>query len=313
MVRPSIFLVLIVCVAAHPTAEAQPLWGYYLNGTLPYNTHTHYWDKTLTQLHTLCFTGITISKSCTIPSFKSHTKLFAKANQEHIQLLPHVTFTSVQSGLEFLTTQKYWENTIHTLETFIKQYNCAGLHFDFEYLPPQYAAHYAQFLKKVRAIVTGKIISAAVFPQVDFNTHIAAFHDFTQLSPYLDEIVLMCYDYHNPKTKPGPVTDIHWVKENVRYALHYFKPSQIWLGIPAYGYVWKNGKYHSVITMLTVHRYKALYRNYRHHSGTLCLTYTKNNDHYIAYVPDEETLQKLKNIALSYSLKGVALWRLGFE
>ncbi|HOJ29909.1 MAG TPA: glycosyl hydrolase family 18 protein [Spirochaetota bacterium] len=304
-----IFIIFILTKPAYPE-----MWGYYLKDSLPYEKHQQYWENRFANLTVLCFTGITVSSTdCIIPEFTNEQALFKKAYERSIALIPHVTFTSVKSGIAFLTHPQYWKKIIHTLAYAIRTSGWAGCHFDFEYLPSKYAANFAQFLKIFKAIAPDISLSAAMFPQVEYNPTHAAFHDYALLSTYLDAIVLMCYDQHNPKTKPGPVTGVEWSRKNIEYALQFFKANQLWLGIPAYGYIWKDNTYYSVITMKSLSRYVTRYRNYRHTSGTIVIEYTQNNDHFIAYVPDVNLHNQLYELATSYKLKGIALWRLGFE
>jgi len=302
------------CIVCTTSSYSQQIWGYYLKNSMPYQKHAQYWDKRFATLNVLCFTGITIhNKGCNIPTFEEDLVLFNKAQTRNIALVPHITFTSVKAGMAFFKSQQHWQATITKLAHAIQQNKWAGCHFDFEYIPASYIQNLVEFLKYVRAIVPEISLSMAMFPQVEFNPALASFHDFAILSPYVDTIVLMCYDYHNPKTKPGPVTSIQWTQKNIEYALQYFKPHQIWLGVPAYGYMWKNNSYHSVITMKSLPHYISLYSNYRHNSETVALEYIKNGDRFIAYVPDKALHNQLYALALQYKLKGIALWRLGFE
>lgn len=297
-----------------PEVYSQPLWGYYYNNSLPYKNNQHYWEKRLGNLTVLCFTGITINNTgCTIPQFTHEQTLFKKAHQHGITLIPHVTFTNVKSGIAFLTHPQYWENTIRILVHAIHTNSWAGCHFDFEYIPSQYAPKLSQFLKTFKATAPDISLSMAMFPQVEFDPTVASFHNFTLLSPHLDAIVLMCYDYHNPKTKPGPVTSIAWAEKNIDYALKFFMSQQIWLGIPAYGYMWKNDTFYSAIPMKLLSKYLYSYRHYRHYSGTIMIDYIQHNNHFVAYIPDTTTHNQLQQIAQKYNIKGIAIWRLGFE
>ncbi len=312
MKRYAIFFFIILFGILPLCTPAQNQWGYYCKDTYS-NNSKHYWDNTLKSLSVLCFTGITISKNaCNIPSFSNEHYLFTKAQQYHIAIIPHVTFASISHGVSFLKARE-WDNVITTLVNALHENAWAGIHFDFEYLPAAYSNAYVQFLKKFRSIAPDIKLSAALFPQIEFHKEHAAFHNYEKLSPFFNEVVIMCYDYYNPKTKPGPVTDMQWTMKNIEYALRFFKSHQIWLGVPAYGYMWKNGKYHSVITTRTIPEYTSIYSNYRHSSGTLCIEYIKNNDMFIALVSDTVTIKKLQHLATLYSLKGTALWRLGFE
>ncbi|MGQ9842719.1 MAG: glycosyl hydrolase family 18 protein [Spirochaetota bacterium] len=295
-------------------AHTQQLWGYYLKNSMPYQKHAQYWDNRFATLSVLCFTGITIHNTgCSIPAFTHDTLLFNKAQNHKIALVAHISFSSIKAGLSFLTSSKYWHATITKLSHAIHKNTWAGCHFDFEYIPASNIQNLVEFLKYFRAIAPEISLSMAVFPQVEFNNKHAAFHNFAIIWQYVDAIVLMCYDYHNPKTKPGPVTSIEWTKKNIEYALRYFKPHHIWLGIPAYGYMWKNDRYYSVITMKSLPQYISLYSNYRHSSGTVALEYIHNNDHFVAYIPDAKLHKELIALATHYMLKGIALWRLGYE
>ena len=89
-------------------------------------------------------------------------------------------------------------------------YGFPGIHLDFEYFPPEDSFFLALFLKELKDKMKNLVVSMAVFPQAEFPEKWSRFHDLTKISRHLDEIVIMCYDYHRPGTGPGPVTDKNW-------------------------------------------------------------------------------------------------------
>ncbi len=152
----------------------------------------------------------------------------------------------------------------------------------------------------------------ALFPQVEFPSKWAGAHDFARLAPLLDEAVLMCYDYHRKGTAPGPVVDVGWAERNILLALRFFKPENLWLGVPAYGYAWSGSGVEVVSARAGVSQ-AARFGAVRHRSGTLYFEHTRDRDVRKAYIADTHTRKELAALALKHGLKGTALWRLGLE
>ncbi len=152
----------------------------------------------------------------------------------------------------------------------------------------------------------------AIFPQVKFPARMSRFHDLEIIAHHLDEAVIMCYDYHGAHSGPGPVTDVSWAEENIRHALRFMRPERIWLGIPAYGYLWCGGRTEAI----SAKRGVPLARSHgavRHPSGTLHATFTRGNATCILDLSDKTTREKLASLARRYGLAGIAIWRLGLE
>ena len=66
--------------------------------------------------------------------------------------------------------------------------------------------------------------------------------DYAALGRVASRVRLMVYDQHGPWGPPGPIADISWTEDVVRYATSVIAPSKLELGVPLYGYNWsKNG------------------------------------------------------------------------
>ncbi|GBF39851.1 glycosyl hydrolase, family 18 domain protein [Leptospira johnsonii] len=151
----------------------------------------------------------------------------------------------------------------------------------------------------------GKLLTLAVFPSEEIDPKLSGFHSAIYKENLADEIVLMAYDLHSPKTSPGPVTEFDWAKRNTELLLKTYQPEQIWLGLPLYGYYWKKGnKKPKLLTRMMDKKFalefgkeaKGIYIiKTENGEGSLILEF----DHWIKY-------------ANSLKLSGIAFWRLGF-
>ena len=279
----------------------------YLVHTAEYSVP--YLEKALPRYSIAALTGFVITKEGTIViRCRRYLALMTSiARHVGITIYPVITFESVGAGRSVLGQTALAEKTAQNISAIAQQNRFTGIHLDFEYLPPEDAGRLSQFLSRLRRHFKGKI-TMAIFPQIDFPSRWAAFHELSIIAPLLDGIVLMCYDYHAAHTGPGPVTSLTWAEKNVRHALKYHKPHQIWLGIPAYGYRWCGGKAQPVSSRETARLARSM-SGKRDPSGALHLT----GGGCEIFVSDKKNRELLVNLARRYDLAGIALWRLGFE
>lgn len=285
-------------------------WGYILHTS---RLDIRYLETTIPAYDVISITGFMISRKGTleIESSPMRANIYAIARKHGTKVYPLFSFKSASIGHVVLHSSQLREKAAQSIIDYICKQGFPGIHLDFEYLPPEDSEQLAQLLSYLKKYFHGKI-SMAIFPQVDFPEKWSQFHDLGKISSYLDEIVIMCYDYHGPHTGPGPVTDIRWAEKNIRATMCYKKPENIWLGIPSYGYQW-SGKKVAVITA----RYGSIlakkYNGHRDTSGTITFSFVKANQPYTAYIADKQTRSQLFKLAGQYHLAGSALWRLGFE
>jgi len=279
----------------------------YLVHTAEYSVQ--YLEKTLPRYSIAALTGFVITKEGTIViRCRRHlAQLTSIAQHVGITIYPVITFESVSAGRRVLGQTTLAEKTAQNIAAIARQNRFTGIHLDFEYLPPEDAGRLSAFLSLLRRHFKGKI-TMAIFPQIDFPSRWAAFHELSIIAPCLDGIALMCYDYHAAHTGPGPVTSLTWAEKNVRHALRYLKPDQIWLGVPAYGYRWCGGTARPISARETARLAHSM-TGERDPSGTLHLTVGGCE----IFVSDKKSRELLIGLARRYNLAGIALWRLGFE
>jgi spore germination protein YaaH len=224
---------------------------------------------------------------------------------------PVISFSSPSAGIAILTGKDKRKGSLDSLARLVQRNNFSGIHLDIENIPSRLNRELASYLGEIQSRLPGITISMALLPQIDFTHKDSKLHNYRLLAPYLDYVVLMAYDWHSSRTAPGCVTSLSWAEKNIQYALNYFKPKQLILGIPAYGYIWKeNGK----ITSISMKYGEALLKGRSHEDNEGCIHFIgiNNGRRYSIYVPTGRMVDRLVNLARKYKLPGTAIWRAGF-
>ena len=118
----------------------------------------------------------------------------------------------------------------------------AGLDVDFEYLPPEDAANYAAFLRRLTGLLNplGRTVSAALAPKTspDQPGLLYQGHNYRAIGAAVNEVLLMTYEWGYTYGPPMAVAPLPNVRQVVEYALTEIPAEKIWLGVPLYGYDW---------------------------------------------------------------------------
>lgn len=303
--------VLFLLRCGHSSAELDEpsRWGYMVDSP------AIAWDmeKALHGYAVVSLTGFRLESPGTItPVRRDLLRHIISLSKRHgFALYPLISFTSADRGRRILASEESRERAAMAISKLAQDGGFPGVHLDFEYLPPEDADRLALFLARLRMHHKGRI-TMAVFPQVDFPEKWSRFHDLGKIGHLLDEAVIMCYDYHGPHSEAGPVTDLTWAEENIRHCLRFMKPEQIWLGIPAYGYLWCGGRPVAISAKRGAPLARARGAT-RDPSGNLYARFSRGESTCRLYVSDATTRSLLTDLARRYRLRGTALWRIGFD
>lgn len=194
-----------------------------------------------------------------------------------------------------------------------------GVNIDFENVPANDRAYLTAFFRELAAALRPRnLLVTASLPAKTYNdtssSHGGAF-DYQALAPYLDQAMIMTYDEHYSGGGAGPVASYPWVEKVIQYALRYFPARKIILGLAAYGYDWGWGS-------ATALNYSAIQSLLRQHQLTpkwdsvSRVPYFKYRSwgiqHQVWYEDRFSTAAKM-TLVRKYGLRGVAVWRLGYE
>ena len=131
---------------------------------------------------------------------------------------------------------------IENLAQTIAAQGFAGVDIDFEYIPPEDAAAYADFVRAVRARLepSGLTVMVALAPKTSADQPGLLYesHDYAALGAAADDALIMTYEWGYALSAPMAVAPINKVEQVVRFAVSQIPPEKIFMGIPNYGYDW---------------------------------------------------------------------------
>ncbi len=138
--------------------------------------------------------------------------------------------TEIQDGLIGLVIENMQE----------KDYR--GLDIDFEFVYPEDAVLYGEFIGKLRSRLNplGYEVIAALAPKISDTQRGLLYegHNYRAIGENADGVLLMTYEWGYTYGPPLAVAPIRNVRQVVDYALTIIPPEKIFLGIPNYGYDW---------------------------------------------------------------------------
>lgn len=226
---------------------------------------------------------------------------------------------SPQVANDLLQSPEARQNAIAGILAKVERFDAAGVQIDFEGVPPARRADLTAFIAELAAALgpRGRTLSMAVPAKTHDNPNNSwngAF-DYEALARHLDYLYIMAYDEHWRGGEPGPVASLPWVEQVVRYAISVMPTSKVLLGVPGYGYDWGPDGGRAFGSKYMVQRLARLGAESQWDPimGEVVARYTQDGQTHVVWYPDERSLAAKLRLARLYNLKGIALWRLGFE
>jgi spore germination protein YaaH len=227
-----------------------------------------------------------------------------------------------------------------------------GINIDIEYpgdAEPELRADFVRFLQRTRLTVDEFATTKKVQP-FDLSVSVyanAASHqqlwDLDALTPYVDHIVVMAYDFHRSSSPiAGPVAPMFGAKQiwdndlvlHMKEFLQKMPSEKILLGIPFYGYEWETtvgdarslvypgtgatASYSRVQRLLTSTNAAEvadgpITQGWDEDALSPYVIYTKDDRQHVIYYEDARSIGFKLQLAKELNLGGVAIWALGYE
>ena len=160
----------------------------------------------------------------------------------HLSTLTEDGTFNTARGAAVLTDPIVQNQLIRDVSARADEINSAGVDVDFEYLPEDLGAAYAEFLGRLRGELRKrrKFVWAALAPKVRANQPGLLYeaHDYRAIGAAVDAVLLMTYEWGYTAGPPMAVAPLPNVRAVLNYAVTEIEPGQIFLGIPNYGYDW---------------------------------------------------------------------------
>src|SRR5699024_7111963 len=211
------------------------------------------------------------------------------------------------------------DNIMNTAETV----GYKDIHFDFEYIQPEDRKAYNNFLRKAkeRFSQAGLLLSTALAPKTSAKQKGTLYeaHDYAAHGEIADFVVLMTYEWGYTYGPPMAISPIDEVRKVVEYALSEMPANKILLGQNLYGYNWELPYEEGVAAQaLSPQQAINLAREQRAEiqfdpgaqAPFFIYTSAEGTRHEV-WFEDARSIQAKFDLIKSYSLKGIAYWKLG--
>lgn len=200
----------------------------------------------------------------------------------------------------------------------------AGVQIDFENIPHGDRDAYTAFLKRLKGELSAHNMSlsiAAAAKTRDTRTGWGGATDYAAIGQIVDQFYIMAYDEHWRGGEPGPVASLGWVEKVIRYAVGVMPAQKIVLGVPFYGYEWTAEPNRGTATNKALGSASMARRMEQVGAKVIWdpvvaenkATFKTDDGERIAWYPDQRSLDAKLRLAYQYNLKGIAIWRVGFE
>ncbi|MDQ6711335.1 MAG: glycosyl hydrolase family 18 protein [Candidatus Dormibacteraeota bacterium] len=210
-----------------------------------------------------------------------------------------------------------------------RRYGYAGFQLDFEQIRSIDRDLLTALVKDCATAfhAAGLNLSIAVIPRLpgdatatgvlgDYFRTWSGAYDFRGLAASADFLSFMTYDEHNGVTPAGPVSGTPWMRQALDYSLQGVAPEKATLGLPTYYHDWTG------VGRLTSSSYADAMVLAQSNGATPTLDaaedemhfgYDAYGTHHELWIQSTETLRRKLPLVYEYGLKGISVWRLGFE
>lgn len=195
-----------------------------------------------------------------------------------------------------------------------------GVDIDFEYIPPQYADQYVQFIETLRskAAPLGFKVFIALAPKTSAAQSGLLYeaHVYDRLGAASDYALIMTYEWGYTYGPPMAVAPLDKVEEVLRYAITEIPPEKVLMGIPNYAYDWtlpyvKGNKAQSITNnraIETARRYGAEIQ-----FDTTAMTpyfnyFDESGNRHVVWFEDARSISAKLELMRSLDLAGISVW-----
>ena len=240
----------------------------------------------------------------------------------HLSNLDSQDRFSPEQAHELLSDEEDQEELIQEILRTIDRKGYRGVDVDFEFIRGEDAEDYARFLSRLhRALAPrGLPLIAALAPKTSAEQPGRLYEgiDYHLIAKAVDFALLMAYDWGNPASPPMAVAPLPQVRQVVEYALSEFRPGQIYLGVPNYGYDWtlphrEGSRAKSLSNVEAVQlawgRRTAIRYDDQVQAPWFRYVDGQGAEHEV-WFEDARSIQAKLNLAFDYRLHGIGVWNL---
>jgi len=206
------------------------------------------------------------------------------------------------------------QNCIHHIINSLPSH-VAGVQVDFEGVEAPFRIPFLTFLESLRTSLHERGLLLTIAIPAKRSEWEAPGYDFAGIGRICDSITLMTYDEHYSGGSPGAIASLPWMNQALDYAVIYIPREKLLLGIPVYGYDWSSEPT-GILPMRDIPELVAKTNARVLWSDPAVepyLYYWKGRVRHIVWYENELSAKIRLGFVKSYRLRGIAIWRLGYE
>lgn len=194
-----------------------------------------------------------------------------------------------------------------------------GIDLDYEDLAASDRAAYSAFVAQLAAALhaQGKLLTVNVYAKTSepgtWDGPMA--QDWTAIAKVADQVRIMTYEYHWSTSDAGPISPVDWVSQVLSFARSVIPAHKIMEGVPFYGYDWIGQSGTPIVweeAMALSAQYGATI-NWDATSASSWFEYVVKRTQHTVWFENAASVDGKLELAGSYDIGGVTLWRLGGE
>ncbi|MEH7253373.1 glycosyl hydrolase family 18 protein [Neobacillus niacini] len=257
-------------------------------------------------------------------------KVIQSAHEKHLKVymvVHNLFYETVEKGKQVASNVLIDDSNrnvfIQNLRNEMNQFKYDGINIDMENLNLTDRDSFSLMIKKLSNALhrDGKVVTVSV-PANTGDSRAnpwSPWFDYEKLGLYSDGLMIMTYDEHNPRTKPGSTASVDWTEATIHYALKQgVPPSKILLGIAGYGWDWDTttdkavySSYAQLMDQKKKYKAKVVWDS---RSQTPHFSYVDKDQHsHQVWFENSHSLRFKLNLVEKYNLRGIGIWRLGLE
>lgn len=218
-----------------------------------------------------------------------------------------------------LTNSSARSKAINGITRLMLEKGYQGVNIDFENVPSRDRIYLTEFFRELNLELHSRnlLVTASLPAKTcdDCTSIQGGAFDYAKLAPYLDQIMIMTYDEHFAGGAAGPVASYPWVEQVIKYTLRFFPAGKIVMGIAAYGYDWSwgSGRALHYKAIQAIIKKRQIISRWDSQAKVPYFIYSNwGIKHQVWYEDRYSTACKMQ-LVTKYGLRGVAVWRLGYE
>ncbi|MDI6710233.1 MAG: glycosyl hydrolase family 18 protein [Bacillota bacterium] len=219
-----------------------------------------------------------------------------------------------------LTNQYRRSKLVNSIVWLVRHYGYTGVNIDLEGIPAGDRWAFNAFLRELDKKISPYGLLTVSVPAKTWDDPGNAWsgaYDYQTIGRTADLVMIMSYDEHWIGGAPGPIASLPWVRKVVDYAVRTIPRNRLLLGIATYGYDWSS-RGSRILSWREARDLVARYGWQRvvwdDHAACPRLVYwDRNGIRHEVWFENEYSLRFKLDLVHAYGLRGIAVWRLGFE